>query len=294
MIGPFLRSCRPKEWSKNLLLFAGVIFSHHVLEPSYLLRSLLGFLLFSATASSIYLLNDLMDREKDLAHPVKRRRPIASGRLPARAAWVGVILLAIPSLALGYTLWPSFGVSLTAYFALNFAYSFRLKHIVILDVMAISIGFLIRAIAGVQVLHAVDPSVLLSPWLLVCTFFASLFVAVCKRRSELILLSENAGEHRSSLDHYSPVLTNQMITLTAAATVLSFSLYTIWPDTVEKFGTERLIYTVPFVVYGLFRYMYLVLERGMGGNPADLLFSDHPLLLNILLWTAAVLAILYV
>jgi len=294
LIGPFLRSCRPKEWSKNLLLFAGVIFSHHVTDTDYLFRALLGFALFSATASGIYLLNDLMDREKDLAHPVKRHRPIASGRLPARAAWAGVILLAPVSLGLGYAVWPSFGASLTAYFILNFAYSVRLKHMVILDVMAISVGFLIRAIAGVQVLHAVDPSVLLSPWLLVCTFFASLFVAVCKRRSELILLAKNAGEHRASLDHYSASLTDHMITVTAAATVLSFSLYTIWPDTVEKFGTESLIYTVPFVAYGLFRYMYLVLEKGKGGNPADLLFSDRPLLLNILLWTAAVLIILYV
>ena len=289
----FIESCRPREWSKNLLLFAGVLFSHHFFEGAYLVRALAGFFLFSFVASGIYLFNDLLDREKDLAHPVKKNRPIPSGRLPAGAAWAGAALLPVPSLIAGFLLWPGFGFSLAIYFVLNLAYSLRLKRMVILDVLSISVGFVIRAIAGVEVLRAVDPEVLISPWLLVCTFFASLFLAVCKRRSELILLDRSARSHRASLEEYSLGLTDQIIAVTAGITVLSFSLYTIWPDTVAKFGTDRMIYTVPFVVYGLFRYMYLVHEKGLGGNPADILFSDRPLLLNIFLWATAVLAILY-
>lgn len=292
-MGPFLESCRPREWSKNLLLFAGVLFSHHFFDADYLVRALAGFFLFSFVASSIYLFNDLMDREKDLAHPEKRKRPIPSGRLSPKAAGAGVLLLAGPALALGFLLWPGFGVSLAIYFALNLAYSAWLKRMVILDVLSISLGFVIRAIAGVEALRSVDAEVLISPWLLVCTFFASLFLAVCKRRSELTLLHEGAGNHRATLDHYSLGLTDHIIAVTAGITVLSFSLYTIWPDTTAKFGTGDLIYTVPFVVYGLFRYMYLVHEKGLGGKPADILFSDRPLLVNIVLWAAAVLIILY-
>lgn len=293
MIVPFLQTCRIREWSKNLLLFAGIIFSHHFFELPYLFRSITGFFLFSLTASSIYILNDIMDREKDLAHPIKRHRAIPSGRLSLKAAWIGIFLLAVPALAAGFLMWRAFGFCLLVYFFLNLAYSMRLKHVVILDVLTISIGFLIRAIAGVEVLLSLDPHVIISPWLLVCTFFGSLFLAVCKRRSELVLLDDGAVNHRVSLEQYSIALINQIMTITAGATVLSFSLYTIWPDTVEKFGTEKLIYTVPFVAYGLFRYLYLVLEKGMGDNPADILFSDRPLLFNIVLWGVVVLAILY-
>lgn len=289
----FAETCRPREWSKNLLLFAGVLFSHNFFDTQYLVRAFAGFCLFSFVASAIYIFNDIRDREKDRAHPVKKNRPIASGRLSVRAGYAGVAALAAPSLAAGFLLWPAFGVSLVIYFALNFAYSMWLKRMVILDVLSISVGFVIRAIAGVEVLRGIDAEVLISPWLLVCTFFGSLFLAVCKRRSELTLLQGGAGSHRVTLDHYSLGLTDHIIAVTAGITVLSFSLYTIWPDTIAKFGTGDLIYTVPFVVYGLFRYMYLVHEKGLGGKPADILFSDRPLLANIVLWAAAVLRILY-
>jgi len=293
MIGAFIESCRIKEWTKNLLLFAGALFSHRFFEGPSLLRALAAFFLFSFAASSVYLFNDLLDREKDLAHPRKRNRPIPSGRLGAGAAGAGSAVLALLSLVFGFLLWPGFGFSVLVYLALNVAYSVRLKRMVILDVLSISIGFIIRAVAGVEVLHAVDPDVLISPWLLVCTLFASLFLAMCKRKSEMTLLSGNAADHRASLEAYSPGLADHIIAVTAGTTVLSYSLYTIWPDTVAKFGTESLIYTVPFVVYGLFRYMYLVHEKGEGGNPAGVLFSDRPLLINLVLWVGAVLGILY-
>jgi 4-hydroxybenzoate polyprenyltransferase len=289
----FLRSMRIREWTKNLLLFAGVMFSHHFFEAPYFLRVLAGFFLFSFVASGIYLINDIRDREQDRAHPTKKNRPIASGRLGTRAALAGSVLLAAPSLVAGFLLAPGFGVSLAFYLALNLAYSIRLKEVALLDVLSISAGFVIRAIAGVEALKGIDPDVLISPWLLVCTFFAALFLAVCKRRSELVLLEQGAASHRASLNQYSLALTDHIIAVTAGITVLSFSLYTIWPDTVTKFGTGSLIYTVPFVVYGLFRYMYLVHERGKGGNPAEVLLSDRPLLLDLVLWAGTVLAILY-
>jgi 4-hydroxybenzoate polyprenyltransferase len=284
---------RVREWAKNLLLFAGVLFSHRFFEGAYLLRAAAGFVLFSLAASSIYVFNDILDRERDRAHPTKKNRPIASGRLSPAAAGIGCALLALPSLAAGFFLSRGFGVSLAIYFFLNLAYSVRLKDLVILDVLSISVGFVIRAIAGVEALKGLDRGVLISPWLLVCTFFAALFLAVCKRRSELVLLDRGAGSHRASLDHYSIGLTDHIIAVTAGITVLSFSLYTIWPDTVAKFGTGGLIYTVPFVVYGLFRYMYLVHERGRGGNPAEVLFADRPLLACLIFWAGAVVAILY-
>ncbi len=294
MLSALICSCRPKEWSKNVLLFAGLVFSHHAFELPFLFRAAEGFLLFSFVASSIYILNDLVDREKDRAHPVKRNRPIASSALSPAVAWSAVAILAAGSMLAGFLIWPGFGLCLAIYFVLNVAYSYRLKHMVILDVLSISIGFLIRAIAGVQALRAVDPEVLLSPWLLVCTFFGSLFLAVCKRRNELVLLDEGAASHRAALGKYTVELIDHIIAVTTGATMLSFSLYTIWPDTVAKFGTDGLIYTIPFVTYGLFRYMYLVLQKGMGGNPAEALLSDRPTLVNIALWTAAVLVILYI
>ncbi len=293
MIGPFIRSIRPREWTKNVLLFAGVVFSHHFFEAEFVYRAVIGFALFCAIASSIYLFNDLMDREKDRRHPVKRNRPIASGALPVPAAWIGIVFLAGIAIGGGYLLWPGFGIAVSIYFVLNIFYSIRLKHMVILDVLSISIGFLIRAIAGVEALRPVDPDVLLSPWLLVCTFFASLFLAVCKRRSELTLLQSDASNTREVMDKYSTDLIDHIISVTTGTTVLSYSLYTIWPDTVAKFGTDRLIYTVPFVVYGLFRYMYLVLQKGKGGNPAEALLSDNPMMINIVLWGATMIGILY-
>ncbi len=294
MIGAFFQSCRPREWTKNVLVFAALVFSNHLFDQSYFLRSLAAFFLFSFTASSIYLLNDLADREKDRAHPKKKNRPIASGRLPVGAARAGIALLAVPSFLAGFYLSPEFGIALAIYFAINVAYSYKLKNSVIIDVLIISLGFLIRAIAGVEALRSIDPAVVLSPWLLVCTFFASLFLAVGKRRAELMLLEGGAGSHRASLMKYSLPLTDLIMSVTVGATVLSYALYTIWPDTVAKFGTDRLIYTVPFVAYGLFRYCYLVFQKGKGGNPAEALLADRPMGVNILLWLGAVLAILYV
>ena len=294
MIVALIRSFRIREWSKNVLLFAGVVFSHHFFEPAFLIRAVQGFFLFSFVASAIYLLNDLVDREKDRAHPIKKNRPIASGALPVPVAWLSAAALALISISLGYMLWPGFGLCILIYFLLNVSYSYRLTHMVILDILSISIGFLIRAIAGVEAIRAVDPEVLLSPWLLVCTFFASLFLAVCKRRSELVLLEGGAAAHRKALGKYSVELIDHIISVTTGTTVLGFSLYTIWPDTVAKFGTDKLIYTIPFVTYGLFRYMYLVLQKGKGGNPAEALLSDPPTMINVLLWSISVVAILYV
>jgi 4-hydroxybenzoate polyprenyltransferase len=284
----FVEALRPRQWLKNGIIFAGLIFSQNLFDATQVLLAVGGFVLFCALSSSVYMINDLGDLERDRVHPTKRLRPLASGRLPLAAVYVAAPILAAAGLALSFVLRLEFGLLALGYFALNLAYTYWLKHIAIVDVMSIAIGFVIRAIAGAEVI-----AVIISPWLLICTIFLALFIALAKRRHELLVLEAGAGDHRVSLAHYSPYLLDQMIAVVTASTVISYVLYTVWPDTVAKFGTHDLVYTSPFVIFGVFRYLYLVHQRAEGGAPERIPLSDTPMLINLALWAASVVVVLY-
>jgi len=256
-------------------------------------RAAAGFVAFSLLSGSVYLLNDLQDVEADRQHPRKRNRPIASGRLPAAVAWTALPVLWAAVGAMAMWLGRPFAVVLGLYLLSNLAYSWRLKHAVILDVFLIANGFVLRAIAGVELLRPVWPDVLLSPWLLVCTFFGALFLGVSKRRRELVNAGANASEQREVLRRYTPELLEVMLTVSAACTLLGYALYTIWPTTVAKFHTESLLYTVPFVAYGVFRYIHLVRVSETSEDPSAVLLSDRPIQATVVLFLLAVGWILY-
>jgi len=293
VIGALVQELRPKQWTKNLLLFAGVIFSQHLTNAGMLLRAAGGFVAFSLLAGCVYVLNDLKDVEADRRHPLKRKRPIASGRLSPAAAWGALLpLLAIVG-AIATWLGSSFAWVAAFYLAFNLAYTFGLKQLVLVDVFFVAIGFVLRAIAGVQLMRPVAPLTMLSPWLLVCTFFAALFLALAKRRRELTNAGEGAVQQRAVLDHYSPELVDGLLTVSAAASLMGYALYTIWPETVAKFHTGALLYTVPFVAYGIFRYFYLVRASETTEDPSQVLLTDRPLAGCVLLYLVAVVVIIY-
>lgn len=283
-----LASMRPQHWIKNLFLFAALVFSGHLFVAGDVVRILWGFAFFSLAASGVYLFNDLADLERDRLHPEKSRRPLPSGRLSPGSAAAAAAFLGAAALAGAWVLAPAFFAVLLAYVLLNVLYSLRLKRVVILDVMTVAAGFVLRVLGG-----AVIISVPTSEWLIICTVLLSLFLGFSKRRHELTILESAAGDHRSVLQHYSPVFLDQMIGIVTASTVMSYVLYTISDDTVTKFGTKDLIYTVPFVLYGIFRYLYLVHKRDEGGDPTRLALTDRPLLLNTILWIGAASYIIY-
>jgi 4-hydroxybenzoate polyprenyltransferase len=279
---------RPRQWLKNLVVFAALIFSGHLTDRSAAIRSLFGFLLFCATSGAIYIVNDLADAERDRRHPVKALRPIASGALGPAAAIVAVVLLMTGALMAGFTLSPPFGAVLLIYAAINLAYSFSLKDIVIIDVMVIASGFVLRAVGGGLIID-----VPVSTWLIMCTILLSLFLAFCKRRQELETIPD-AHEHRSILREYSTAFLDQMINVVTASTVTAYMFYTVSPEVEMKLHTQHLYLTVPFVLYGIFRYLYLVHKRGQGGSPTQALLTDRPLLLCVGLWALTVVILLYV
>ena len=282
-----LVSLRPHQWTKNLFVLAALAFSKHLFDGDAVALAALAFATFCGLSGAVYLVNDLVDLERDRLHPRKRTRPIASGTLPvptARAA--AAVLLALGLLA-AWGLGPGFFACALSYLALNLAYSLVLKDVVILDVLAIAIGFVVRAVAG-----ALAIGVLFSDWLLVCTILLALFLALAKRRHELATL-ENAAGHRQALAEYSPYLLDQMIAVVTASCLTAYAFYTLAPETVEKYRTERLALTIPFVIYGIFRYLYLVHRREQGGSPSDVLLTDRPLLAAVALWAAAVVLIVY-
>lgn len=293
MIGALIQELRPRQWSKNLLLFAGVLFSQQAGHPELLLRAATGFVTFSLLAGSVYLLNDLRDVEQDRLHPKKRERQIASGRLPVPAAWAAVAVLLLAVGALSFWLGPQFSIVAAAYLVMNVAYNHGLRDQVLLDVFFIALGFVLRAIAGVELLRPLSPATALSPWLLVCTFFGALFLALAKRRRELTNAGEDVGRRRAVLAHYTPALLDGLLLVSAASSIMSYALYTIWPATVAKFNTEALLYTVPFVTYGIFRYLYLVRASESTEDPSQVLLSDRPLLICVLLYLVTVVLILY-
>ena len=290
----FLRLLRPRQWIKNIVVLAGLVFAERLAQAHFTSAAFAAFAVFCVLSSALYVFNDLIDAPKDRLHPDKKRRPIAAGEIsPAVAGFLGT-LLAILALAGAFALGPRFGATAAAYAALSLLYTLRLKREVIIDVMVIATGFVLRAIAGVQVLTDLDPSIELSPWLLVCTFFLALFMALGKRRQELVLLNREASSHRASLSEYSVGLVDTMLPMVTTSAILAYSIYTIWPNTIQKLGTDKLVYTVPLVVYGFFRYLYLIREKGLGGNPSEILFRDPSLLTSVLAWMAAVVGILYV
>jgi 4-hydroxybenzoate polyprenyltransferase len=281
-----LRTMRPKQWVKNLLLYVGVVFDRHLLEWRPLLYATLGFIIFCAISSAVYFLNDLVDIEKDRQHPKKRNRPLASGKLKKEYAIAALILLVLVSVPSAFILRPSFGGIVLLYFLIQVAYSFYLKHIVIIDVFTLASGFVLRAVAGALVIQ-VD----VSPWLLVCTMLGALFIGLAKRRHELVLLAEGAAEHRQILQEYSSELVQEMISVVTSAVVVSYSLYTI---TYEKLPKNHLMaLTIPFVIYGIFRYLYLIYRKDEGGSPEELLLKDVPLLACVGLWGLTSAVILY-
>lgn len=279
---------RPQHWIKNLFLFAALVFSGHLFITGDLARILLGFLCFSLAASGIYLFNDITDIERDKLHPVKSLRPLPSGQITATAAYGSSTFLLAAGLGGSYLLGQPFFFVLLTYVTLNVMYSVYLKNVVILDVMTVAAGFVLRVLGG-----AVIISVPTSEWLIICTVLLSLFLGFSKRRHELTMLEASADTHRSVLQHYSHYFLDQMIGIVTASTVMSYVLYTISEDTVVKFGTKDLIYTVPFVLYGIFRYLYLVHKKDEGGDPTRLAISDRPLLLNMILWICAASYIIY-
>lgn len=288
MFGPLIESLRPKQWSKNLLLFAGLVFSKNLFQVSLLLKATMGFILFCLLSGAVYVLNDLLDLEQDKTHPLKSQRPLASGKLSVSWA-VGVVVVLIGvGLSSSFLISSEFGWIAVAYIFLMLGYTFILKHIVILDIIVIAVGFVLRAVAGAAVI-----GVSISSWLLVCTTFLALFLGFSKRRHELILLGEDAKNHRRILSEYSPYLLDQMVSVVTASTVMAYALYTTATETVEKFGTRNLIFTLPFVLFGIFRYLYLIHQKNMGGSPELIIVRDKPMILNILLYLLTAGFIIY-
>ena len=281
-------SLRPRQWVKNLFVLAGVIFSQNLFTP-LLWPALAAFALFCALSGGIYLLNDVADYDKDRHHPAKRARPVASGALQrGTALGIGVGLL-LASLAVSFVLSEAFGWVALGYVVLLVAYSAGLKRVVIVDALTVSVGFVLRAVAGTVVI-----GVEISGWLLICTILLALFLALGKRRHELLTLEGVAANHRPILAEYSAGLLDQMIAVVTASTVTAYALYTMSTETVAKFHTRLLPLTLPFVLYGIFRYLYLLYRRQLGGNPSELFLTDRALLLNTLLWMLTIILIIYV
>jgi 4-hydroxybenzoate polyprenyltransferase len=283
-----IHSLRPVQWTKNFFVLAPLVFAQRLLDGAAVTAALAAFAAFCLASSTVYLINDLWDRQEDRKHPLKRNRPIASGALPAPVATGAALVMGAGSLGLGFALDPATGGFTAAYLALNLLYSFGLKHVVIVDVMTLSLGFVLRVLAGAAAI-----SVAVSGWLILCTVFLSLFLAFSKRRHELILLADSAADQRRVLSHYSPTFLDQMINVVTASTVVSYALYAISEDTVARFGSEGLIYTELFVLFGIFRYLYLIYQRPERRNPTEVILRDPPFLINMALWGLTVLAIVY-
>ncbi len=281
-----LKEARPKHWVKNGFLFAGIVFAKKLADPASIWHVLAAFGLFCVVASAIYYINDLSDRAADRLHPKKRFRPIAAGEIPVPLAWgiaVGGLVVAVP---LAFLQRPLFGVIVVAYVALQFVYTYWMKDQVLLDVFALATNFVLRAMAGAVVIAAP-----ISPWLYVCTVLLSLLLGFAKRRHELMLLEAGAGSHRPVLDEYSATLLEEIIAVVTSATVMAYALYTFNAENLPR--NHAMMFTIPFVLYAVFRYLYLVYRKGEGGTPEEALFTDRPLLICIMLWGITSVVILY-
>ena len=283
-----LIALRPHQWTKNLVVLAALIFAQKLFHWPSVIVATWAFLIFCVVSGAVYLLNDLVDLKKDRLHPVKRSRPIASGELSKQfSIFVGLILVFIGFFT-AISLDIKFGITVIVYFLVMTAYCLVLKNIVIVDVLVVAMGFVLRAVAGAFAIN-----VAVSNWLLVCTLLLALFLALSKRRHELTLLLDEAAEHRSILGEYSSYLLDQMIAVVSASTLVTYGLYASAPETVAKFGTDGLIWTLPFVLYGILRYLYLVHRKAKGGSPTLVLLNDKPILVTVTLWAATVITVIY-
>jgi len=286
MLMNLLKTMRPKQWPKNVFIFTALVFVEELFTPVPLLKTIAAFVLFCLMSSAVYLINDLVDIEKDRQHPTKRLRPLPSGQLNPSVAIAAGVLIPLVALPLSFLLNLYFGFVALAYFLTETVYSFVFKNIVILDVLTVAAGFVLRAVAGAVVI-----SVPISPWLYVCTTLVALFIGFGRRRHELILLAENANEHRASLSEYSLPLLDQMTAVVTSATIIAYSLYTFSAPNLPPNHTMML--TIPFVLYGLFRYLYLIHVENKGGTPEEIFLSDLPMMIALGLWGLAVITVLY-
>lgn len=287
MLLALLKTLRPKQWTKNGFVFVPLVFDVKIFQAQPLLRSLGGFVLLCVISGAVYLINDLVDIEKDRRHPLKRNRPLASGQLSRSVAVSAAIAIPVVTLPLAYLLDPLFGLIISGYFVLHIAYSFWLKNVVIVDVMAVAAGFVLRVAAGVPLVWAER----FSPWLYLFTTLLALFLALGKRRQEIALLKENASHSRSILDHYNLAFLDEMMAVVTAGTVMTYALYTFSAPNLPKDHTMML--TIPFVIYGIFRYLYVIHVRGDGGAPDEVVLTDRPLQISVLLFGISVVLILY-
>lgn len=287
MLKQLLITMRPKQWTKNLFIFAALLFDLKLFDLAYVSKTMLAFMLFCALSGSVYLINDLTDIERDRQHPVKRNRPLPSGKLKRSWAVTAAVVLPLVALSLSFLLKPVFCLVGLTYFVVQLAYSFLLKDIVILDVLIIASGFVLRVAAGSVVAEAER----FSPWLYVCITLLALFVGLGKRRNELVLLDANALQHRKVLREYSPQLLDEMMGLVTSSTVIAYSLYTFSAENLP--GNKSMMLTIPFVLYSIFRYLYLIHQKNLGGSPEEILIRDVPFIISNLGWVVMVVLILY-
>ncbi len=287
MLRALLKTMRPRQWTKNGFIFAALVFDRQLFIVESFLRTLAGFILFCFISSAVYIFNDLSDIEADREHPEKRNRPIPSGKLPVGVAWAAGIVLVLLSLGLGYLLSPAFAAVVLTYLVLNIAYSKWLKHILILDVLIIAAGFVLRVVGGVALIHVER----FSPWLYVVMTLLSLYLGFGKRRAELALLTDDAGSHRKVLHGYTIPLLDEYIMIVSGTTIVAYALYTFFAPNVP--ANHSMMLTIPFVVYAIFRYLYLLEVKHAGGAPEEILLSDRPFQVGILLWALVVLVVFY-
>jgi 4-hydroxybenzoate polyprenyltransferase len=293
MMLAFLKCLRPKQWTKNLLLFAGIIFARRWNDPEQLLHAIGAFAIFCALSGVVYITNDILDVEKDRKHPRKCRRPIASGAITPTAAAIGAVLLLAGSLAAAWAITVPFFWCAVIYVALVTAYSFKLKHLVILDIMVLAMGFVVRALAGIEAIAiAGKPEVEVTSYFILTTLFLALFLAIAKRRNELVTLQEGAGDHRRVLADYSTEFLDVLLTVATTGVIASYAAWALSGNFSKADGVYTMIFTMPFVLYGIFRYLWLVFRRDEGGAPEQLLLTDKPLLITVVLWVAMVVALL--
>lgn len=281
-----LELSRPRQWPKNLVVFAALLFSGNFLQPDALAKACLAFACFILLSSSVYVFNDVVDAGEDRTHPEKRHRPLASGRVSKRSALLFMVALSLGGLTASWTLGPAFLAVATAYLLSTAAYSLWIKHVVILDVFFIALGFVLRAVAGGLAIAAP-----VSSWLLLCTTLLALFLGLAKRRHELVLLKTKAGSHRRALAEYNPALLDEMMAVVTSSTLVVYALYTFQAH--RYHDTPVLMLTIPFVLYGIFRYLYLVHHKGLGGSPETALLGDKPLVMCILAWILACAGIMF-
>jgi 4-hydroxybenzoate polyprenyltransferase len=287
MLTALLKTMRPRQWTKNGFVFFALIFDKQLFKPAAFTITLEGFFLFCLISSAVYLLNDIADMEADRQHPIKKKRPIASGKLPISMAWGAAVVLVLITLPAAYLLAPALALILTLYLVTNILYSRWLKHVPVLDVMIISSGFVLRVAAGVTLITVER----FSPWLYVVTTLFSLYIGLGKRRAEMTLLEEGAGSHRKVLEGYTLPLLDQYITIVSGTTIVTYSLYTFTAPNLP--ANHSMMLTIPFVVYGIFRYLQLIQTGSAAGAPDEVALKDRPLQITVLLWGLAILAVFY-